>query len=143
MGDYEDFCESFGGDAGDPDFMDNWLYENVINYHPQALKENKQILNERNESLHFSTDRNPRKNTISKGYEMQKKFTNSSRWELLDEHRGGDAKNDHDFHHNGSKIWRDINNGTLVKESFSTNRRGIINSVNFQKISEYPESERN
>jgi len=25
MGDYSDFCESYGGDASDPDFMDNWL----------------------------------------------------------------------------------------------------------------------
>ncbi|GAB3535644.1 hypothetical protein [Photobacterium alginatilyticum] len=25
MGDYSDFCESFGGSASDPDFMDNWL----------------------------------------------------------------------------------------------------------------------
>ena len=25
MGDYQDFCESFGGCASDPDFMDDWL----------------------------------------------------------------------------------------------------------------------
>ncbi|MCD9541227.1 hypothetical protein GLP22_08405 [Photobacterium carnosum] len=28
MGDYQDFCESNGGCASDPDFMDNWLSEN-------------------------------------------------------------------------------------------------------------------
>lgn len=27
MSDYQDFCESFGGSANDPDFMDNWLSE--------------------------------------------------------------------------------------------------------------------
>lgn len=31
MGDYQDFCESFGGCAGDPDFMDNWLDKYVTN----------------------------------------------------------------------------------------------------------------
>lgn len=25
MGDYADFCESYGGSASDPDFMDKWL----------------------------------------------------------------------------------------------------------------------
>lgn len=25
MSDYSDFCESYGGSAGDPDFMDDWL----------------------------------------------------------------------------------------------------------------------
>ena len=25
MGDYQDFCEAYGGCASDPDFMDNWL----------------------------------------------------------------------------------------------------------------------
>lgn len=25
MGDYADFCESYGGSANDPDFMDQWL----------------------------------------------------------------------------------------------------------------------
>ncbi|MGZ7455692.1 hypothetical protein ACXPVS_02450 [Pseudomonas sp. Ma2-10] len=27
MSDYQDFCEAFGGDASDPDFIDNWLAE--------------------------------------------------------------------------------------------------------------------
>ena len=27
MGDYQDFCEAYGGCASDPDFMDNWLAE--------------------------------------------------------------------------------------------------------------------
>jgi hypothetical protein len=27
MGDYADFCESYGGSANDPDFMDRWLDE--------------------------------------------------------------------------------------------------------------------
>lgn len=27
MSDYQDFCEMFGGNASDPDFMDNWLAE--------------------------------------------------------------------------------------------------------------------
>ena len=27
MSDYQDFCEAFGGNASDPDFMDNWLAE--------------------------------------------------------------------------------------------------------------------
>ena len=34
MSDYQDFCEAFGGDANDPDFMDTWLdkytRENVL-----------------------------------------------------------------------------------------------------------------
>lgn len=25
MSDYSDFCESYGGSASDPDFMDDWL----------------------------------------------------------------------------------------------------------------------
>jgi hypothetical protein len=29
MGDYSDFCESYGGSASDPDFMDNWLEEHA------------------------------------------------------------------------------------------------------------------
>lgn len=29
MGDYQDFCEAYGGSANDPDFMDNWLNEHV------------------------------------------------------------------------------------------------------------------
>ena len=27
MSDHQDFCEAFGGNASDPDFMDNWLAE--------------------------------------------------------------------------------------------------------------------
>ncbi|HIF9534259.1 TPA: hypothetical protein ACX6S0_002618 [Photobacterium damselae] len=29
MGDYADFCEMYGGCAGDPDFIDNWLAKYV------------------------------------------------------------------------------------------------------------------
>ena len=32
MGDYADFCESFGGSASDPDFMDRWMEEHVYAY---------------------------------------------------------------------------------------------------------------
>ena len=30
MSNYQEFCEAFGGDANDPDFMDNWLDKYVI-----------------------------------------------------------------------------------------------------------------
>lgn len=32
MSDYQAFCESFGGSANDPDFMDNWLSEHCLDY---------------------------------------------------------------------------------------------------------------
>ncbi|WP_318454956.1 hypothetical protein [Photobacterium leiognathi] len=32
MGDYADFCEMYGGSAGDPDFMDKWIDEHVMPY---------------------------------------------------------------------------------------------------------------
>lgn len=31
MSDYQDFCESFGGGASDPDFMDKWMEEYLVN----------------------------------------------------------------------------------------------------------------
>lgn len=31
MSDYQDFCESFGGCASDPDFMDKWMEEYLVN----------------------------------------------------------------------------------------------------------------
>ena len=32
MSDYEDFCESYGGCASDPDFMDDWLGKFTIGF---------------------------------------------------------------------------------------------------------------
>lgn len=32
MGDYADFCEMYGGNAGDPDFMDQWIDDHVMAY---------------------------------------------------------------------------------------------------------------
>ena len=37
MGDYQDFCESFGGCASDPDFMDKWIDEYLV----EEIKEKK------------------------------------------------------------------------------------------------------
>jgi hypothetical protein len=37
MGDYQDFCESNGGSASDPDFMDNWLSENCREEPPRSF----------------------------------------------------------------------------------------------------------
>lgn len=31
MSDYQNFCESFGGCASDPDFMDKWMEEYLVN----------------------------------------------------------------------------------------------------------------
>lgn len=38
MSDYQDFCESFGGSANDPDFMDNWLSEHCLDYSTPPAK---------------------------------------------------------------------------------------------------------
>lgn len=40
MSDYQVFCESFGGCASDPDFMDNWMEE----YSVSVVKETKNIV---------------------------------------------------------------------------------------------------
>jgi hypothetical protein len=47
---------------------------------------------------------------------------------------------DNDFHFNGCKVWRDISCGLLVLESYSSNRNGIVNSISFKEIAEWPES---
>ncbi|ENM5855746.1 hypothetical protein NTE09_003784 [Vibrio mimicus] len=39
MGDYADFCESYGGSASDPEFMDRWLKENVYPYDEDEERE--------------------------------------------------------------------------------------------------------
>ena len=39
MGDYADFCESYGGSAGDPEFMDKWLEDNVYPYDEDENRE--------------------------------------------------------------------------------------------------------
>ena len=43
MSDYQDFCESYGGSANDPDFFDRWLNEYVTNTN-QASTITKDIL---------------------------------------------------------------------------------------------------
>ncbi|WP_208669496.1 hypothetical protein [Pseudomonas arsenicoxydans] len=40
MSDYQDFCESFGGCASDPDFMDKWMEEYLVD----EVKETKTTL---------------------------------------------------------------------------------------------------
>ncbi len=56
MGDYQDFCGSNGGCAGDPDFMDNWLDNNCRESPPAKLrnkmtKEEKERINSFDYSL--------------------------------------------------------------------------------------------
>jgi len=89
--------------------------------------------------IRFSTDRNPRLNNIEKGYELQRKFRNSKRWDLVDSFSGEPERNDHNFRHNGFRVWVDVTVGTLVKESWSTNRVGKINRVVFKKIKSWPD----
>ena len=45
MGDYQDFCEAYGGCASDPDFMDNWLdkYARPDNYKVKRVAKNKEL----------------------------------------------------------------------------------------------------
>ncbi len=148
MGDYQDFCESFGGDASDSDFMDNWLdeYANEETFREGSVPagEGLKLLFKRKLSelkkISFNTDRNPCRNNIKAGYQMQSNFRNSPRWALQTDNHGGYGKNDHDFSHSGMKVWRDVNKGTLVKESYSTNRKGKVNSITFLEIQEWPES---
>jgi hypothetical protein len=92
--------------------------------------------------LKYSTNRNPKLNTIKDGLSMQNNFRHSKRWESIDQGHGGYPSNDHDFHHSGFSIWRDVNNNTLVKECYSTNRKGDINNIEFYVIEEWPESDR-
>ncbi len=89
--------------------------------------------------IEFSTDRNTRLNNIEKGYDLQKRFHESNRWDLIDTFSGEYERNDHNFRHRGFKIWRDIARGTLVKESWFTNRVGKINRIVFTKIECWPE----
>ncbi|MBB1403994.1 hypothetical protein [Pseudoalteromonas sp. SG45-1] len=77
--------------------------------------------------------------TIKAGNAMRDKFRNSPRWELLSSETGGHGKNDHDFSFSSLKCWKDKGNGTLVKESCGTNRKGIVNSITFTEILEWPE----
>ena len=53
MGDYQDFCESFGGCASDPDFMDKWMDEylvEIVKEKPTNLK-NKGLSSTTNDIL--------------------------------------------------------------------------------------------
>ncbi len=90
-------------------------------------------------TLTFSTHSNPRRNNIEQGLLMEKRFSGSPRWELIDADRGEYPRNDHDFHYSGIKVWRDVNNGTLVKEMYSSNRHGRINKLVFSVIPIWPE----
>jgi hypothetical protein len=94
-------------------------------------------------TLKFSTNRNSRLNTIQQGYMMQEKFRKSPRWELINNIHGDYARNDHDFHHSGFNIWRDVNKGTWVKEKYSSNRQGRINNLVFSQIPNWPEQNKN
>jgi len=42
MSDYQDFCESFGGCASDPDFMDKWMNQYLVD----EVKTNSTIQND-------------------------------------------------------------------------------------------------
>ncbi|MDO6528220.1 hypothetical protein Q4519_21385 [Motilimonas sp. 1_MG-2023] len=48
MGDYSDFCEMYGGSAGDPDFMENWLDE-----HASSLEEDEEWYQENEDKSHY------------------------------------------------------------------------------------------
>jgi len=48
MGNYSDFCEMYGGSAGDPDFMDNWLDE-----HASPVDEDEEWYQENEEKSHY------------------------------------------------------------------------------------------
>ena len=43
MSDYQDFCDSFGGSANDPEFFDQWLDE-YVNNSDQDAKSHRDIL---------------------------------------------------------------------------------------------------
>ncbi|MFM5035439.1 MULTISPECIES: hypothetical protein [Aeromonas] len=90
--------------------------------------------------LHFTTHANPNKNTIKQGLLLSNKFMESARWILLHSNKKYSDASDNDFHFNGFKVWRDVRCGLLVLESYSSNRNGIVNSISFKEIAEWPDS---
>ncbi|EJC7121665.1 hypothetical protein MZJ48_002852 [Vibrio parahaemolyticus] len=50
MGDYADFCEMYGGSAGDPDFMDEWLEKYAVHDDSEDDEELEWYLNDATQS---------------------------------------------------------------------------------------------
>jgi len=92
--------------------------------------------------LKFSTNRNPKLNTIEGGLLLRNNFRYSNRWESIYDECSGYPRNDHDFHNSGFIIWHDVNNHTFVKERYSTNRKGDVNFIEFIEIEKWPESDK-
>ncbi len=101
MGDYSDFCESYGGCASDPDFMDKWLDQYA------SGTESISKLISKKEELHFKSEFGLsdkaweqvkeyvsiyRDNSFSKHHEVNNYITNNGLWGRFSEMR---SMNDH------------------------------------------------
>ena len=101
MSDYSDFCESFGGDPSDPEFMDNWLDNHASGNKPVARHisktEEKNFINDykltnkeweqvKEYVLIF------KKNSLKKHHEVNNYITNNNLWDDFSELR---SMNDH------------------------------------------------
>jgi hypothetical protein len=101
MSDYSDFCESYGGCASDPDFMDDWL-----DNHASGAKSVSKVISKKEElSLKFEyklTDKSwkqvkeyasiYRKNSLTKHHEVNNYITSNGLWGNFSEMR---SMNDH------------------------------------------------
>ncbi|MBE8232090.1 MAG: hypothetical protein HAW67_00030 [Endozoicomonadaceae bacterium] len=72
MGDYEDFCEYYGGSAGDPDFMDNWLNEHCSPSFLKKRKPQKNIEYEEIKKLNYTSIQNEYDLTESEVFQIKK-----------------------------------------------------------------------
>lgn len=110
MSDYQDFCESFGGCASDPDFMDNWLAEHCNEMSSKTSDLQFQVKNFDYESLLIQYDLTKPEMLQIKNYMAiysENKFktqkaantyiTDSKRWDEFQDIR---SMNDHGVHIN-------------------------------------------
>lgn len=101
MSDYSDFCESYGGCASDPDFMDNWLAQ-----YASGIESIAKLISKK-EELHFKSEYELsdkaweqvkeyvliyKNNSFTKHHEVNYFITSNELWDKFSEMR---SMNDH------------------------------------------------